>query len=179
MDNTKFFNEIKQSLFEHRITQVQVDSINATLASCLKHGVVMPEQIAYVLATEYHESRMKPIEEIGKGKGYKYGIHDPTTGQTYYGRGFVQLTWLGNYKAFSKFLGIDLVHSPELALTIPVAAEIIVYGMMKGMFTGKMLATYFNSAIKDPVSARRIVNGSDKAQLIAGYYNIFLHAIQS
>jgi hypothetical protein len=35
---------------------------------------------------------MQPIEEYGKGRGMPYGKPDPTTGQVYYGRGFVQLT---------------------------------------------------------------------------------------
>lgn len=29
----------------------------------------------------------------------------------------------------------------------------------------------------DPINARRIINGKDKAELIASYYHIFLDAI--
>ncbi|TOE35570.1 hypothetical protein CGJ43_25525, partial [Vibrio parahaemolyticus] len=63
-------------------------------------GMTVPLQyLAYVLATTYHETghTMKPIEEWGKGQGRPYGEPDPETGQTYYGRGYVQLTWLANY----------------------------------------------------------------------------------
>jgi predicted chitinase len=184
MDAKKFFDEIKASLFEHGITQVQVDSINAIFASCAKHGITMPEQIAYVFATAYHEARLKPIEEVGKGAGHDYGKHlkmsrapYTTPNQLYYGRGFCQITWYENYETFGKLLGVDLLNHPELAMSPQYASEIIVMGMQKGMFTGKMLVTYFNSQIKDPINARKIINGMDKAQLIAGYYGIFLHAL--
>ena len=40
---------------------------------------------------------MQPIEEYGKGKGRPYGIKDRETGETYFGRGYVQLTWRENY----------------------------------------------------------------------------------
>ena len=40
--------------------------------------------------------------------------------------------------------------------------------MINGTFTGKKLRTY-----KDYVSMRRIINGTDKASLIAGYATHF------
>src|SRR5450432_764022 len=61
---------------------------------------------AYMLATVKHEcaDQWQPIEEFGKGKGRPYGqpvtIADADGTQftnTYYGRGFVQLTWKFNY----------------------------------------------------------------------------------
>jgi len=164
------------------LSQIQVDSINAILESCEKHLISDPRHIAYILATAYHESRFKPIEEIGKGKGYPYGkmldmgagpnkrVAYTSPNKLYYGRGFVQLTWRVNYKAFSKQLGVDLVERPELALQPDIAAEILVIGMQKGMFTGARLIDSFNKLENDPVEARTIVNGHDKAALIASYY---------
>lgn len=41
--------------------------------------------------------------------------------------------------------------------------------MKDGIFTGKKLSDYISSAGVDYVEARRIINGSDQQQLIAGY----------
>jgi putative chitinase len=51
--------------------------------------------------------------------------------------------------------------------------------MTLGLFTGKKLSHYFNDNIDDPVGARRIVNGTDKAKLIALYHKNFLDAIKA
>lgn len=159
------------------LSQQQVDSTNAILEACSKHLITDVHQIAYVLATAYHESRLKPISEIGKGAGHSYGIANAITHQIYYGRGFVQLTWLTNYKQFGKLLRVDLVNHPELALQTDYAAEILVLGMTMGLFTGLSLNRFFTPTSQDPINARKIVNGLDCASLIAGYYNHILSAL--
>ena len=58
----------------------------------------------------------------------------------------------------------------KLALDPKVATEIIVVGMMKGLFTGVRLENYFNENKTDAVNARRIINILDSAELINGYY---------
>jgi putative chitinase len=135
--------------------------------------------LAYALATTYHETdqKMQPIEEYGKGRGLPYGVPDPTTGQVYYGRGFVQLTWHDNYNKLGTILGVDLVTHPELALDLDNATNILYIGMMQGIFTGKKLSDYFDETKDDWVGARRIVNGQDKAQSIANYGHSFYSAI--
>ena len=50
----------------------------------------------------------------GKKDYYTLGV-DPK-GLPYFGRGLVQLTGKGNYEAYGKILGIDLVNKPDLAL---------------------------------------------------------------
>ena len=52
------------------------------------------------------------------------------------------------------------------------------YGMRTGLFTSKKLSDYFNEDKSDPINARRIINGTDKAKLICEYYNKFLNSIQ-
>jgi hypothetical protein len=135
--------------------------------------------IAYVLATAHHETdhTMQPIREYGLGKGLDYGTPDPETGQTYYGRGYVQLTWKSNYKLMAERLNVDLVGDPDLALQPAVAAEIIYVGMTEGLFSGKKLAEFFNNDVSDWYNARRIVNGLDRAQKVAGYATAFYTAI--
>jgi SH3-like domain-containing protein len=134
--------------------------------------------LAYMLATVKHEcaDRWLPIEEFSKGKGLKYGVPvtvtDPQGRQSthvYYGRGYVQLTWDWNYKAMGQALGVPLLYQPELALDPEVAYGIMSHGMRNGSFTGKGLSKYINDAGCDYVNARRIINGTDRAQTIAGY----------
>ncbi len=98
---------------------------------------------------------------------------DPVTGQTYYGRGYVQLTWKPNYQTFADIMKIDLVNNPDLALDPNNAAFIIVYGMMNGEFTKKSLDKYITATSTDFVSARKVVNSNDKASVIAGYAQTF------
>lgn len=160
---------------DRKLSQVQVDSVHAILESCNKHSVTDKRQIAYILATAFHESRLKPIEEIGHGAGHPYGKF--INGHVYYGRGYTQITWLDNYKTFSKILGIDLVNRPELALVPEYAAEIMVIGMNGGMFTGVGLKKYFNENVTDPINARKIINGLDCATLIAGYYSHIINSL--
>lgn len=42
-----------------------------------------------------------------------------------YGRGYIQLTWPKNYKAFGDKLGVDLIAKPELALNPVIAARVL------------------------------------------------------
>ena len=134
--------------------------------------------LAYMLATVKHEcaDRWLPIEEFGKGQGRQYGkavtVTDPSGKQftnAYYGRGYVQLTWEDNYRTFGGKLNNRLLYEPQLALDPVVAYKIMSLGMRQGSFTGVGLAKYINADRCDYVNARRIINGTDKAQTIAGY----------
>ncbi len=51
-------------------------------------------------------------------------------------------------------------------------------GMSEGLFTGKSLSAYFGPDKSDPVGARRIINGTDKAKEIAGYFARFKSALE-
>jgi len=189
MNKDKLFTTLRE-MNRGKLSQKQVDSINAILDSCEKHLISDTRHIAYILATAQHESGLTPIEEHGKGAGLPYGkmldigkgpnkrVAYTTPNKLYYGRGFVQITWKSNYAAFARLLGVDLVNRPELALQTDIAAEIIVIGMQKGMFTGIRLIDAFNKLETDPIEAREIVNGHDKAALIAGYYNKIWASLQ-
>jgi putative chitinase len=192
MNRQVFFDEIRRSLFSNTITQNQIDGIHFKLTAWERSGLTDIRWLAYMLATSYHETAqtMQPIEEYGKGRGKPYGQklrHDrkPYTfpDKLYYGRGDVQLTWYENYEAMGKLLGIPLLEQPELALKPDVSAKIMIEGMTRGKsnrgdFTGVSLENYFNATKDDPVHARRIINGLDKANLIATYHNKFLTAIK-
>lgn len=174
MINTQlFFSYVRQALFPTGMKQSQVDGINMILDN--KPDDISTRDLAYVLATAYHETArtMQPIKEYGKGKGKVYGKVDPITGHAYYGRGLAQLTWLKNYQKAGEELGVDLVNNPDLALDPFIAVRILFQGMIEGWFTGKRLANYPG----DWKNARRIINGTDRAALIAGYAQHFYNAL--
>lgn len=182
MINRKFFfEEAKARLFNGALNTQQ----QATLTNFLNVWEADPADykdprwLAYMLATTYHETdkKFKAIEEYGKGKGRKYGTPHTETGKVYYGRGYVQLTWDYNYKKMSDLLGVDLYHNPELALQDQYATPILFTGMSRGLFTGKKLSDYFNGTKEDWVNARKIINGLDKANIIADYGRKFYASI--
>lgn len=139
--------------------------------ACIDHGLKRIDQRAYPLATAYHETAytMEPVREgfyLGnKAEEFRRKLrYFP-----YYGRGFVQLTWRQNYVTFARLLNCDLVKNPDLALDPKRAAWIMAYGFKHGSFTGARLERYVNERKCDYVNARRCINGTDKAELIAGY----------
>jgi hypothetical protein len=133
--------------------------------------------LAYMFATVWHEcaTRWYPIEEFGKGAGHPYGqpvvVTDPQGKKyrnVYYGRGYVQLTWKGNYEKLGKLLHDRLLYQPALALHPAVAYKIMSLGMRQGLFTGRKLSDFIHPGGKaDYVNARTIINGHDQAQRIA------------
>jgi hypothetical protein len=139
---------------------------------------------AYMLATVKHECAhtWQPIEEYGKGHGHAYGKPVEVTdaagrrySNSYYGRGYVQLTWKDNYATIGRQLGLgdELVIHPEKALERNTAYAIMSYGMRKGSFTGRSLGSYIKDAACDYKNARRIINGLDAWERIKGYAERF------
>lgn len=120
------------------------------------------KEAAYVLATSYWETNktMTPVKEAyWLSENWR---KDHLRYYPWYGRGYVQLTWEDNYKKASKEIGVDLISNPDIALNPTVAAKILVKGMIEGWFTGKKLSDYDNY-----LAMRHIINGSDKANVIA------------
>jgi hypothetical protein len=183
-----YFNAVRDSLFQGALTQEQVDGqgVLLTLWEDQDTGTPMTDLrwLAYMLATAFWETgqRMWSCEEIGKGSGHSYGEPDPETGETYYGRGLVQLTHKSNYDKASAALGLidqrDLVWHPAMALDSLIAARVMTRGMAEGWFTGKRLSNYFDDDTDDPVNARQIINGNDRDEEIAGFHEKFLAAIE-
>ena len=132
---------------------------------------------AYMLATIDREcaGTWQPIAEYGKGAGRPYGAN--INGHAYYGRGYVQLTWIDNYKSMSAVTGVDLVSNPDAAMHPDVAYEIMSHGMIHGSFTGVGLPKYINADKCDYINARRIINGVDHAVEIAKAAEWLEHAL--
>ncbi|MBB4347920.1 glycoside hydrolase family 19 protein [Aliirhizobium cellulosilyticum] len=121
----------------------------------------------------------QPQKIANRAYGNRMGNGSESSGDgwRYRGRGYCQITGKDNYGKFSDLLGIDLVANPDLALTDDVAGKIITIGMRDGIFTGKRLGDYFTSNGSDWVNARRIINGLDRANDIAGYGKKFYAAL--
>lgn len=188
MNKQVFFSAVKKTLFGGKLTQSQVSGIESILNSFELNQINDNRFKAYMLATVYHEcaKTMQPIEEIGKGRKYDYGKRLKMSRKPYsdtqaifYGRGFVQLTWYENYQKASKYCGVNLLHSPEMALNPLIASKILIGGMTEGWFTGKKLSDYFTDGKTDWVNARRIINGTDKAEIIAGHAEKFFDALEN
>jgi len=170
IDREKFFDSYRDSFGP--LLQGQVDGLETILAELeTDHHMTDLRWCAYALATVKREcgDEWRPVKEYGRGKGLEYGKPDPVTGKVYYGRGYVQLTWKGNYKAMGRVFNIDLVNQPDLALNPHTAYRIMSYGMRHGTFTGVGLSRYIHGEICDYLNARRIINGTDVAEKIAGY----------
>lgn len=206
MNKTTFFAYARRAPFGGRLSQAQVDGTSAILAEAERRGLP-DEQTAYVLATAFHETggKMQPIAEnlnytsasrirqvwpsrfasvtaaqpyvrnpqalANKVYGGRMGNTGANDGWLYRGRALAQITGKDNYKKYG------LGDAPEKALEDRTAVRILFDGMINGKFTGRKLADYFGAGKEDAVGARAIVNGSDKAKLIAGYYRNFLDSL--
>jgi predicted chitinase len=175
IDRKTFYDNFRSAW--GRLTQSQVDGINYLLNNieqdtrpAVNNKTVWMRQIAYVFSTVKHEvaNTYQPITEYGNENCPRYD-----GGCTYKGRGYVQLTHKYNYKKFSSIVGVDLVSYPSRALEPNIAYTVLSHGMHYGIFTGKKLGSYIRSGTTDYVNARRVVNGLDKASLLAGYATSF------
>lgn len=192
MTRAAFFDAIRP-MFGGKLTQEQVQGIEILLTAT--DGLPVSHR-AYLLATAKHETAntMQPVREAlaktdagaaaALEKAWKAGklkwVKTPywrfdADGKAWFGRGYVQLTHKANYQKAGKRMGIDLVADPSAALSPMIAARILVQGCAEGWFTGKKLADYLPG---DYAGARRVVNGTDKADLIAGYAREFEAAIE-
>jgi hypothetical protein len=155
------------------LTKSQVDGIDLILVEWTKTGEKDLRWLAYILATVFHETgkRMQPVKE-GGGEAYlRSKSYYP-----YYGRDLVQTTWRVNYERVKKFTGVDVVSNPDLIVT--VSASVAIHFMIKGYYTGKKLGDYFNELKENWREARRIINGNDKAEMIAEYGKKFYAALK-
>jgi len=198
-----FWGVIRDNLFRGKMTQGVEDTIDTIVDTYLAQGQYNTHHLAYMLATAYHESYHRklnpdwdPVREgfansneeaisvvtklYNSGRiSHNYALPH-TNGNSYYGRGYVQITWPENYRKMGKRLSISLYENPDLALERGIAAKLLVVGMIEGTYTGRKLDDYgsINGSF-DAYNARRIINGLDKAELIKGHYEIFNLAIAS
>lgn len=141
------------------------------------------EWLAYALATAWHETGgvMQPVREgfadsdaqayqrvtaYCAGKGISNYAKRHSNGNSYYGRGYVQLTHGSNYQKMGERLGVGsrFYDNPDSVLDPKVGGRILVVGLMEGLFrpsAGK-ISDYFSGATQKWYDARGLING-DKA----------------
>lgn len=185
-DEAAFFRAVRSGILGPTLTPDEVSGCKAVLEAMA--GAPL-SHCAYALATAYHETAgtMQPVREA-------YWLSEAWRKRNlrywpFYGRGYVQLTWAANYKKADAKLGLKgaLVSNLDLAMQPDIAARIMRRGMDEGWFCGETsglrhtLARHLPSRIgtlDQFISARRIINGTDKAKLIARYALQFQDALQ-
>lgn len=185
----RFFAAVRSGLLGPELSEAETDGCNAILKACAGWPL---SWTAYALATAFHETAhtMQPVVEQG-GPAYFTRMYDPAglrpavaarlgnveagDGCRFCGRGYVQLTGRSNY------VRAGLLDAPDRALDPQVAAEILDRGMCEGWFSGRRLIDVLplggRATRAQFVAARRIINGQDRASLIADYALRFQDAL--
>jgi len=192
IDRKRFFDDYRV-YFSPTLTQKQVDGYDAIFDHYEHLDLNENRWLAYILATVYHETgrRMEPVREgfcstdeasikvvtdlYNRGKiRQNYAVLHPN-GNSYFGRGLVQITWADNYKKLGNALGIGtlLYDDPSLALDLTMSVKILFKGMISGLFTSHSLDDFFNATTTDWLHARKIINRMDKADEVADYAKHF------
>lgn len=169
MNRTYFFDRVRQSVFGGKMSQAQVEGVDKILNYRDTAWPKMPDdELAYVLATVTHETghKMQPVREAGGERYLRSKKYYPWVGE-----GLVQVTWEANAKKFG-------AKKPGDLMLWPIALRAAFEGMIKGMFTGKKLADYIGGGRSDYVGARRIINGTDRAKLVAHYARAYQDAFK-
>lgn len=152
-----------------------------TLIKEAKKAGYLRNQVAYLLATAYHETghTMKPVREAYWVKNAEAWRKRNLRYYPWYGRGFVQLTWEDNYKRAGKALGVDLIKNPDLALDAEIAARIIIEGMKNAWFSKYKIEQFINLQKSDFRNARKMINLMDKADEIAAIAKKYDEALKA
>jgi putative chitinase len=196
MDKAKFFAAVRP-MFGGSLDQSQVDGLNRLLDVWFKYYAITgsAEELAYNLATSFHETAatMQPITERG-GRSYfnKYeagtrlgkilGNTQKGDGYRFRGEGDVQNTGRANARKATKRLnevfglGIDLEANPDQRGDPFISAHSLFLGNREGWWTGRDLGDYIDGVDesdeedrREYIRARAVVNGKDRASLIADY----------
>ncbi len=209
VDEEVFFAKVRKMLHRKGLSDIEFQTykqiINYWNANT---GMSDSRWLAYVMATAYHETRLRPVREGFKTSdkaarkhvrwmynkriiSQPYHLADRETGQVYYGRGYVQLTWAQNYKKMGRAIGMGdkLYRNPDLVLNPDIASKVLFVGMLQGHFRyskkrrprGKQkLKLFFNTSSSNWYGARNIINGDlrKNGNRIAGYGKKYNRAIR-
>jgi hypothetical protein len=186
-----FFDHVRLTLFDGSLKSSQVVGLNAILDKWEADSPHADDRwLAYMLGTAHHETgrTMQPVRETfassdaqaisrlnsAFGAGRLTWVRSPywlpdSEGKSWLGRGLVQITFKANYEKLGRLIGENLTADPTRAMNLDVALKIMFVGMREGAFTGKKLADFFSSSREDWRNARKIINGVERADLVASY----------
>jgi hypothetical protein len=184
-----FYDQLREKLYPNGLHQSQVDGHNAVLDAWEAGQADSDDRwLAYMLGTAYHEAAktMQPVRETLASSdeqaaarlenawesGHLPWVSTPywrpdADGKYWFGRGLVQITHESNYQKLGDLIGEDLVTDPNRALDMDVAIKVMFTGMAVGAFTGRKLSEFFSGDTADWEDARRIINGTESAALVA------------
>lgn len=168
---------------------LEIGNTRLIINECKKRNVLR-NQCAYLLATTAVETNwtMKPVKEAywlseEKRRRYFHKMYDikgdrphvarmlgnlqPGDGAKFPGGGYTQVTGRTNYERLHDITGEPLLSQPELVLEPEIAVVALIEGALQGWWTGKKLGRYVNLQKSDFYNARRVINGTDRAQKIA------------
>jgi putative chitinase len=197
-DRKVFFTYVRRSPFGGKLSQEQVDGMNDMLDWFEKSTVEDVRWVARVFAEVHHETGalMIPVRETfasstrqaiarlndAFNKGRMKNVRTRYWLDGWFGRGRIQVTHRDNYVYAQEKTGLQLVSNPDLLLLSKNDVRVSLPGTIEGWWTrGKhSMSDYFNETTDDPVGARRIVNGTDKAKHIAeNFYVPYLSAFKA
>lgn len=150
------------------------ENLNYSASGLLK---TWPSRFTPEKAAQYAKNPKKIANYVYANRGGN-GNEASGDGWKFRGRGLVQTTLKSNYEWAKKMTGIDLIANPDLMKGMEVSVKTSFAGMINGLYTGKKLNDYFNATTEDPINARRIINSTDKAALIASYWKKFYEALK-
>lgn len=194
-----FFDQARLKLFDGSLKSSQVRGLSAVLDKWEAESAAADDRwLAYMLGTAHHETgrTMQPVRETfastddqaiarlrsAFNAGRLPWVSNPywnrdADGKCWIGRGFVQITHKANYQRIGGLIGIDLVGDPTRTMDLDVALDIMFTGMRVGSFTSKKLADFFAGPKEDWRGARKIINGLERADLVASYAKAYYAAI--
>lgn len=182
MNLERFFDAIRARV---DLTDENVSGFEKVLEYAQKRGTPL-NHLAYVLATALWETnfRMQPVteaywlSEAWRRRNLRY--------YPWHGRGLIQTTWKRNYARMGKEIGVDLLDEPDRLLKWEYSLPALFIGMEKGLYTGKKLDDYIDDVdesdaedLREFRNARKIVNGTDKANTIGKLGLLFERALKA
>ncbi|MBX3536416.1 MAG: hypothetical protein KF735_02160 [Chelatococcus sp.] len=197
-NRSTFFSYARRSPFGDRLTQQQVDGMTDILNEWDAHYSHLPlTYLACYLGQVFRETggTMVPIRETfatsdkqamtrletAWTSGKLPSVKTPYWRKGWFGRGRMQITHAENYAYAQAKSGLPIVADPSLMLDSKADLKVSLPGTIEGWWTrGKhRMSMYLDRPDPDFEGARRIVNGTDKAKLVATYCEAFLAALQA